>query len=236
MKSVILILLIISIAFISSCENTNEPAIKNYEHKLNFGKIKANQLDSVIMPLRVGKEWIYEVTLYDKLDAYGQPAVYYDTIKVLSEEQGLGGNWFLVDYLEFEPEPVLMTNTDKGLWMKRQWRNETLKLVAEYPLVSDFYYAGNLGLIGPKDWDPSSNGYENGKMKNCNLYTTTYTFKTAFVKGRVYAGNMYSCDIRSEIGEMLNDKFSESYFSPILGLVKESRHRNNVEYFLVDWK
>lgn len=139
-------LLVLTLTFaVISCGDIvdSDSNIKKFE--ITYGNPLSNQETNVILPLKVGNLWYYEVK---KLNENKQiVSTTYDSIKVLNIIKNSENNeiWYEV-YFPFinKPEPsqsknVLMINTDKGLLINCEDCLTKKFLWAKYPQVSDLY-------------------------------------------------------------------------------------------------
>jgi hypothetical protein len=125
---------IIAFSFImASCGDIVDSENNINKIKQNYNSVKSDQEHGVIMPLKVGDKYIYQVTQYWN----GGPIelVYNDSIVVKSEVLINGEKWFQVHYPMLNNEnDIYLTNTDLGLWFKCDICNKASYLLAHYPL------------------------------------------------------------------------------------------------------
>lgn len=193
-------LLISSMVFILiSCGDIvdSDNNIKKFE--ISYGNPLPNQEYNVILPLKVGNLWYYEVKTFNENNQIISTT--YDSIKVLNIIKNVGNNeiWYEV-YFPFinkfdlaQTKTVLMINTDKGLLVNCEECLTKKFLWAKYPQVSDLYLSyqdydiirdannnilsQNLVTIGKQSSDKQ---ILYNKFKG---YLETYFYKSYFMKG-----------------------------------------------------
>ena len=183
---------------------------------LTYNKILDDQTHSVIMPLKTGNTWIYQVTRQAPL------SIYYDTIVVYEPVTINGEKWFKVKYpMISETEIIKMTNTDVGLWFKCDSCGYNY---APYPVIS----TEPLILI-----DTVTGRLQNGTMRNfvLNFYNSisksyTVQFNKKITKGIFY--NMFTKNnVMTEITSIRPYNY-DNIFVPDSGLFR------HINYTVID--
>lgn len=133
MNTKIILSLVLLMLFLTSCEDivNSEKNIKKTGYLYN--KVLNNQETNVLMPLKVGNLWHYNVTKYDSA---GTVIIeYIDSIEVKEKINFRGETWFRVRMIGMgSTSSTILTNTDKGLYTSEE--NNTLDcrfIVAQYP-------------------------------------------------------------------------------------------------------
>lgn len=227
-------LLVLTLTFaVISCGDIvdSDNNIKKFE--ITYGNPLSNQETNVIIPLKVGNLWYYEVK---KLNENKQiVSTNYDSIKVLNIIKNSENNeiWYEV-YFPFinRPEPsqsknVLMINTDKGLLINCEDCLTKKFLWAKYPQVSDLYlsYQDYLTVRDANNNIISQDVITIGKQSqgkqmlfnNDKGNLETYFYKSFIMKGMTYTKEF--------------DYMDEYYFLDF-GLIKLNRRDkiNNYTY------
>jgi hypothetical protein len=120
------------VLLISSCGDILNPESYTHTSKIKYHSVLKDQEHSVIMPLKVGNMWVYKVT---ELNGDGSvKAITYDTTLVTKDTLINKEKWFITvnSQLKDRLGPLLLTNTDVGLFSNEDCSCKTLK--AEYPV------------------------------------------------------------------------------------------------------
>ncbi|MEI6089778.1 MAG: hypothetical protein WCR42_04960 [bacterium] len=137
-KLFILFNLLVLVLLISSCGDILNPEPDTHTTKIKYHSVLKDQEHSVIMPLKVGNIWVYKVT---ELNGDGSVnEITYDTTIVKKDTLLNGEKWFLVSDPNSKAcsDPLLLTNTDKGLYSNFLGCDCSL-LRAEYPVKHQSY-------------------------------------------------------------------------------------------------
>lgn len=218
--NLLIALFVISIILSSCGDITNSDPNVNTK-VIQYNKVLANQVQSVIMPLKVGNRWIYR-----------KENLKLDTTEVMSMIKINGEDWFNVKHIRMGN--LYLTNTDVGLWYKCECEGESF-LQAKYPVygnsyTTNFYY--NPFIY----YNDSTDKYESGIdtlyreiiMENNKVITVPKgTFNTI----------LYKTYIKS-INKLPFNAYIYFYYVPDLGLIKIEEYLNGslqFTYELVDY-
>lgn len=124
--------------FLFSCNDIvdSDKNIKITEITYNY--VKSDQENDVVMPLKLGNKWYYDVYVYD-LDS---STYHIDSIEVIKEVNLNNEKWFEVRMPMFSNKNVFLTNTDVGLWLKCDDCNYKSFHLAKYPAISEIFVSG----------------------------------------------------------------------------------------------
>jgi hypothetical protein len=118
---------------LTSCEDivNSDDNIKKTGYLYN--KVLNSQETNVLMPLKVGNLWHYNVTKYDSAGTVIDE--YIDSIEVLEKINFRGDTWFRVRMIDMgSMRNTLLTNTDKGLYTSEECTSLDCRfIVAQYP-------------------------------------------------------------------------------------------------------
>ncbi len=134
-----LLIIFLSVVLLVSCEDivNSDKNIKITEIK--YKSIKEDQENDVIMPLKTGNKWFYDVIEYDDV---GMPAEYIDSIYVIQEVEIDGEKWFETYFPMLSSENIYLSNTNEGLWVKCDKCQNGSFLLARYPDYIDVFASG----------------------------------------------------------------------------------------------
>lgn len=129
MKTIVKVLSILTLSLlVTNCKDVVDADENIHKIPLKYSRILGDQTHSVIMPLKTGNTWIYQVTVQAPL------SIHYDTVVVYDPVTINGEKWFKVKYpMISETEIIKMTNTDLGLWVKC---DSCAYNYAPYPVIS----------------------------------------------------------------------------------------------------
>jgi hypothetical protein len=135
------LLAFLTLLFVVSCGDIVDSDENIKKTAVTYAKVLENQETGVILPLKVGNKWLYTVDEINENDLVFRKRA--DSIVVISEMTLDDGIWFEVYFpLISKKENVLMTNTEKGLWVRCEQCEDTSFLWAEYPYHNEFLYTG----------------------------------------------------------------------------------------------
>lgn len=199
--------------FLISCGDIIDSELNTRTTILEYKYVKSDQEHSVIMPLKAGNVWYYKVSEFAD-DGIKIKNIYYDSVLVLSKIEIKGEIWFQV-YFPFitKEKPVLMTNTDVGLWVKCDDCESKSFLWAKYPDIGKNFISekkevsiidGSGNSIGSNIVTiAKSSGKENIQLSTGNSFPA--------IK---YSGWFLKSDSIS-----LENHFMDEYFEPDFGLL-----------------
>ncbi|HPI19317.1 MAG TPA: hypothetical protein PKY56_03015 [Candidatus Kapabacteria bacterium] len=126
-----LILFIILSAFIfNSCNDIVDSDKNILKTKIQYKYLLEDQEKSVIMPLKVGNVWYYDVAEYntngDETKKY-QDSIFISGIKMIGKEK-----WYITRFPMISDENIYLANTDVGLYVRCDCE-DTAFLYAKYP-------------------------------------------------------------------------------------------------------
>jgi hypothetical protein len=215
-----LLMLILSVFVLNSCKDIITSDDNILKKKIEYNYVVTDQGKSVIMPLHAGNRWIYKVT--EKALSGQSNKISYDTILVLSEKNINGEKWFETQYMCSAANPVLLTNTDVGLWFKCSCDDNSSYLEAEYPKFEDKYLSGNFNTIS----------YHSDSMKlsfdTLQRWTDMSRFNNLSVIAGTYNGFKYHSYMICVNDPKITTLTTNSYFFvPNLGLVRYEQYSIN---------
>lgn len=108
--------------------------------EITYKEILQDQENGVLIPLKTGNKWYYDVTEYDTDGSV--TAEYIDSIEVITEVPLKGENWFEVSCPYLANENIFLANTDAGLWAKCDNCDDISFLLAKYPAGSEKFASG----------------------------------------------------------------------------------------------
>lgn len=208
MKLKISILILATLIFMS-CEDIVNSDKNILKTKLEYTEVLDNQTESVIMPLSANKKWYYNVTEFDENNNVIKN--YIDSIVVL-DVYSQNGYWFDMYMPYISDIPFLMTNTDVGLWVKREQNDEESFLLAKYPKYKNDFASDYINIEGKENIpDDEFESLEDIIIqKKSSEQSVSVPFGTFdCIK---YNGSFYS--------EELDKNYMIEYFSPEVGLIK----------------
>lgn len=134
------LIILLTIVLLISCEDivNSDKNIKITEIK--YKSIKEDQENGVIMPLKIGNKWYYDVTEFSA-DAIKQ-AEYIDSIHVINEVEISGERWFETYFPMLSSENIYLSNTNEGLWVKCDDCENGSFLLARYPDYNNVFASG----------------------------------------------------------------------------------------------
>ncbi|MBX3042950.1 MAG: hypothetical protein KIT33_01760 [Candidatus Kapabacteria bacterium] len=222
MNTKIILSLALLLLFLTSCEDivNSEKNIKKTGYLYN--KVLNNQEKNVLMPLKVGNMWLYEVKQFDSSGTMINE--YIDSIEVLEKINFRGETWFRVRMIDMGSTwNSILTNTDKGLY--RADENTTLDcrfIVAQYP--------ENRSQIIALHEENVMIMYFDGQKDVIDTVTTQYLIElnanyTASFKSANYPAREYSTYWRAL--ELVDSKtlHKVDVFVPNIGLFEHKRYR-----------
>ncbi len=210
-----LFLLLVSMTAIISCNddiiNSDDNINKTNKTIIEYDYVLANQDSSVIMPLRAGNKWIYNITDYDGKGGIKSQRL--DSIMVLKDSIINNEKWFYVWNPIVGNGNVMMTNTDAGLWLKCPYcGNKPSYLEAQYPLSANPYYIGELNFVfADKGWKLLDTA------QNWIRYESAVDFK---VPAGTFNSIKYTNWVELKVLKRTIDPFRISYYAPNIGLVR----------------
>lgn len=108
--------------------------------ELKYKSIKEDQESSVLMPLKSGNEWYYDITEYYTDGTIR--AKYVDSAEVIRETVIDNERWFEVRCPVLSDENLFLSNTDVGLWCRCGGCENESFLLARYPVVEGAFASG----------------------------------------------------------------------------------------------
>jgi hypothetical protein len=208
---------------LTSCEDivNSDDNIKKTGYLYN--KVLNSQETSVLMPLKVGNSWHYNVKEYDSSGTVIKE--YTDSIVVLDKINYRGETWFRVRMIDMGSAwNSILTNTDKGLYRSDEKSSLDCRIiVAQYPdnrspfialheeNVMVMYFDGEKDVI-----DTVTNQLI---IELNNNYTATY--KSSNYPAREYSTYSYVV----ELGDKSKTLYKVEVFVPNLGLFEHKRFR-----------
>ncbi|MCO5251774.1 MAG: hypothetical protein M9949_10190 [Candidatus Kapabacteria bacterium] len=139
MKKSINLLALLTLLFVVSCGDIVDSDDNIKKTAVTYAKVLENQETGVILPLKVGNKWLYTVDELNENELVFRKRA--DSIVVISELTLDDGIWFEVYFpLISKKENVLMTNTEKGLWVRCEQCENKSFLWAEYPYQNKLFY------------------------------------------------------------------------------------------------
>jgi hypothetical protein len=213
-----LLLIFLSILLLVSCEDIVNSDKNIRITEIKYKSIKEDQENGVILPLKVGNKWHYDVTEFS-VDAIKQ-AEYIDSIHVINETVISGERWFEVYFPVLSEGNIYMTNTDVGLWVKCDDCENQSFLLAKYPDHQDIFASGftdirNLPINDPNNYD---------ELTDLLISKKTITENLSVPKGDFDCIKYTS---RFESDEIAISQFPimEEYYSEDVGLIKAIHHQ-----------
>ena len=210
MKKIInfLCLLIITLSILSCGDIINSDKNINV-NTTNIFNVKSDQEKNVIMPLKIGNKWFYNVTEY-----YFSGAIfknYVDSVSVISDTLINSNRWFKVHYPMLRKDgDVFMTNTDLGLWYQCLECNNQSYLLAQFPNTKRFL----------NDKFLFSTFLSNGEFfKDSCLRFIDYANDTSPIK-KYSSSNKYTQWLEFSSNGRIFEPFYEYNFVPEIGLIK----------------
>ncbi len=139
MKKSINLLAFLALFLVVSCGDIVDSDENIKKTAVTYAKVLENQETGVILPLKVGNKWLYTVDEINENDVVFRKRA--DSIVVIRELDLDDGIWFEVYFpLISKKENVLMTNTEKGLWVRCEECDDKSFLWAEYPYQNKLFY------------------------------------------------------------------------------------------------
>jgi hypothetical protein len=133
------LLAFLTLLFVVSCGDIVDSDENIKKTAVTYAKVLENQETGVILPLKVGNKWLYTVDEINENDLVFRKRA--DSIVVISEMTLDDGTWFEVYFpIISKKENVLMTNTEKGLWVRCEQCEDKSFLWAEYPYQNKLFY------------------------------------------------------------------------------------------------
>ncbi len=211
----LLFLLLVSTAAIISCDDIIDSDDNINKTKIEYDYVVTNQENSVILPLRVGNRWLYNVTEYDWRG--GIDTQYYASIVVEKDTIIHNERWFYVrGWCGGADISILLTNTNVGLWFKCEPCGDSF-LEAQYPKVRNPYFSGEISsfvLTG-----------EDSLLTDTVLRWARYEEVAQLeVPYGIYDCTKYTDRIEYKITEKRYDPYQSMYFVPDLGLIKYEKY------------
>jgi hypothetical protein len=210
MKKLNLLIALLVISFIlSSCGDITNSDPNINTKVIQYNKVLANQVQSVIMPLKVGNRWIYRKE-NSKLD----------TTEVMSMLKINGEDWFNVKHIRMGN--LFLTNTDVGLWYRCECETQSY-LLAKYPINSNSFTTGF--YYGIQLIEDSLGNYHTIIDTLYNEVKIENTVEVNVPKGKftaiLYKSNLKSINI---VHYFTIDLYF--YYVPDLGLIKLEEYYN----------
>lgn len=190
--------------------------------KIDLGKVKEIQDRNVLMPLKVGNSWHYNVKEFDSAGALIDE--YIDSIVVLEKIDFRSEKWFRVNMVNYGSTSLsILTNTDKGLYISDEYTDLNCTfMIAHYPSnkspyitlmdenVVVMYFDGERDVV-----DTVTYQYF---IELDNNYSATY-------KSANYPARKYSTYVRAL--ELADSKtlYKVEVFVPNLGLFEHKNYR-----------
>ncbi len=154
MKRVIYALsLIFSALIFISCSDIVDSDNNIKITEITYKEILADQENDVLLPLKTGNKWYYDVTEYDNDGSVNEE--YIDSVEVISEVILGDENWFEVSCPFLAKENIFLANTDAGLWAKCDNCGDKSFLLAKYPSKAEKFASGYPNIIELPASDPA---------------------------------------------------------------------------------
>ena len=223
MKNLSVVLLVSAFVLLfSSCGDIIDADKNRQVSEITIGKIKENQESGVIMPLKEGNVWYYQVTEYN--NSGSKIRIYTDSIRVFKEKSIDDEKWFEVYFpMISEKNMLYMTNSDMGLHAKcencLEYEGTTL-LLAKYPEINNTYYCGFF--------------VDTLSLNSNKIDSATIMFQSANQSVTVPKGNYdcvkYTGYFESQKAELNSKPYLNAYFTPNFGLVKAETYPHGNTY------
>lgn len=155
MKKLIIINIIIAITLLTACDDIVNSDRKILITEIEYTKVLEDQENNVIMPLKKGNKWYYDVTEYDRNNNITRTLL--DSIFVYEEVIVDNEKWFEVHFPIHSYGKVLLTNTDQGLWLKCTSCEDKSFLLARYPQIDKKFASGHPNINSIPTIDNSNN-------------------------------------------------------------------------------
>lgn len=130
MKKELILLIVLSAFIINSCNDIVDSDSNIKKTKIQYKYLLNDQEKSVIMPLKVGNVWYYDVTEYNQngneVKKY-QDSIFISGIKMIGNEK-----WYVTRFPMISDEEIYLANTDVGLYVRCDCE-DTAFLYAKYP-------------------------------------------------------------------------------------------------------
>jgi len=138
MKKKLILLIILSAFIFNSCNDIVDSDKNIKKTKIQYKYLLNDQEKSVIMPLKVGNVWYYDVAEYnsngDEIKTYKDSIYIYGT-KMIGNEK-----WYVTRFPMISDEEIYLANTDVGLYVRCDCE-DTSFLYAKYPKETEQYIA-----------------------------------------------------------------------------------------------
>jgi len=222
MKKKLILLIILSAFIFNSCNDIVDSDKNIKKTKIQYKYLLNDQEKSVIMPLKVGNVWYYDVAEYnsngDEIKTYKDSIYIYGT-KMIGNEK-----WYVTRFPMISDEEIYLANTDVGLYVRCDCE-DTSFLYAKYPKETEQYIA----------------------QKSISIVldsTDNYVIKDIFIikKGEKESINTllgamecikYSSKLTTVEEELYAKPYTNEWFKPDFGLAKSIFYHPNSESPLI---
>jgi hypothetical protein len=139
MKKSINLLAFLTLLLVVSCADIVDSDENIKKTAVTYAKVLENQETGVILPLKVGNVWLYSVDVLNENEIVINNRT--DSIEVIRDLLLGDETWYEVYFpLISKEHNVLMTNTEKGLWVRCEQCEDKSFLWAEYPYQNKLFY------------------------------------------------------------------------------------------------
>mgnify|MGYP006285017401 CR=1 FL=1 len=139
MRSLIILITLFLFFWITSCEDIVNSDKNIRITEVEYKSIKEDQENNVIMPLKAGNIWYYDVTEYNDDEKISE---YIDSVYIIKEVTLNGEIWYETYYPMLSEENIYLSNTNEGLWVKCENCENVSFLLARYPNFDDVFASG----------------------------------------------------------------------------------------------
>ncbi|OGU18154.1 MAG: hypothetical protein A2475_08805 [Ignavibacteria bacterium RIFOXYC2_FULL_35_21] len=247
MKYLILFLLFI---FIIACDDTTNPEDNIIKSTGSYTKIKENQTEDVLLPLKLGNYWVY-MFKYDTTDEHTRMGGY-DTLTVDGDTLFSGEKFFIlsrtyINFYVYFSFRVFVSNTDIGVWLHDQFSANTNYLVVKYPAINnEIYYSdvkiwlyhapdtsyNNLKAERQLKVETNQNVVVDAGTFNCYKFTESYkNFKLYDLSNDTVQFYQFVYYYALNVGKIKEEIYHITYFNG-----KEIKKEKLMTYSLKDYK